>query len=164
MNHSFSFADKNHLEPIFPELFKLLNANMGQIAPTGNSYDQDYKIWLSGICTAMQQPCRQIVLMYCDEDIVGCFQYYIQLDTLMMEEIQIEPSYHGKGIFSAFFSWLVRRLPSDIKTVEAYAHKKNAKSQGILEHLGLQRIGVSKNGNSYCYKGNYCDLHSKYTV
>ncbi len=164
MNYSFALADKNHLEPILPKLFKLLNTNMGQIAPTGNSYDQDYEIWHSGICTAMQQPCRQIVLMYCDEDIVGYFQYDIHSDTLMMEEIQIEQSYQGKGIFSALYSWLVRRLPSDIKTVEAYAHKKNAKSKGILEHLGLQQIGVSKNGNSYHYKGDCCDLRRKYTV
>ena len=44
--------------------------------------------------------------------------------------------------------------------MEAYAHKKklNYKSQGILEHLGLQRIGENGNGSSFHYRGLYRDL------
>lgn len=162
MNYSFAYADKNRLETILPELFQLLSDNMSLIAPTGNSYDDDYKIWFSNVCPAMQQPQRQIILMYCDKHIVGYFQYYVNSGIFMMEEIQIEKSFHGKGIFSAFYSWLVQQLPCGIEIVEAYAHKKNVKSQGILEHLGLKQIGESKNGNSYHYRGEYSDLRNKY--
>ena len=162
MNCQFEYADKNKLETILPKLFELLSSNMSIIAPTGNSYDEDYRIWLSNIESAMQKPQRQIILMLCDNDIVGYFQYYINSRTFMMEEIQIEKSYQGTGIFSAFYSWLVYQLPNDIECVEAYAHKKNIKSQGILEHLGLKQLGESKNGNSYHYIGEYINLKNKY--
>lgn len=56
-----------------------------------------------------------------------------------------------------------RMLPSDTESVEAYAHKKNKKSQGILEHMGLKQIGESKNGNSYHYQGNYTSLIKKFS-
>ena len=36
-----------------------------------------------------------------------------------------------------------------VKNVEAFANKKNFKSQSVLEHLGLLRIGENKNGNSF---------------
>lgn len=39
--------------------------------------------------------------------------------------------------------------------MEAYANKKNKKSQGILARLGLERIGENKNGNSYHFRGRY---------
>jgi len=162
MNCQFEYADKNKLETVLPKLFELLSSNMSIIAPTGNSYDEDYRIWLSNIEPAMQKPQRQIILILCDNDIVGYFQYYINSRTFMMEEIQIEKSYRGTGIFSAFYSWLVYQLPNDIECVEAYAHKKNFKSQGILEHLGLKQLGESKNGNSYHYIGEYINLKNKY--
>lgn len=110
MNCQFEYADKNKLEMVLPKLFELLSSNMSIIAPTGNSYDEDYKIWLSNIEPAMQKPQRQIILMLCDNDIVGYFQYYINSRTFMMEEIQIEKTYQRTGIFSSFYSWLVYQL------------------------------------------------------
>ena len=47
--------------------------------------------------------------------------------------------------------------------VEAYANKKNLKSQSILKHLGLVESGENKNGNSFYYKGKYVDLLNKYS-
>lgn len=158
----FEYADKKQLAEIFPKLFRMLGTNMNAIAPTGNSYEEDYQIWLSNMAPAMQNPKRQIVLMYRKEQLVGYFQYYIHSGVLMMEEIQIDKTCHGTGLFSAFFSWLVRCLPSDTESVEAYAHKKNKKSQGVLEHMGLKQIGESKNGNSYYYQGNYTSLIKKF--
>ncbi len=70
--------------------------------------------------------------------------------------------YHGTGLFSEFYKWLVRQLPEDILYVEAYAHKNNIKSQGILNYLGLTVSGENNNGNSFYYKGRYADLLSKY--
>lgn len=162
MEDYFEYADKKQLEEILPNLFRLLGANMNAIAPTGNSYEEDYQMWFSNMVPAMQNPKRQIVLMYRREQLVGYFQYYIDSGVFMMEEIQIDKTCHGTGVFSAFFSWLVRRLPNDTESVEAYAHKKNKKSQGILEHMGLKQIGESKNGNSYHYKGNYKSLIEKF--
>ena len=80
-----------------------------------------------------------------------------------MEEIQIIKAYQGKGLFSAFFFWLIQVLPRGIETVEAYASKKNSRSQSILAHLGLKQIGETENGNCYHYKGDYTSLSEKYS-
>ncbi len=159
------FADKQELERILPDLFRILHSNMSIIAPTNNSYEDDFEIWSSYIIPAIQKEQRQIVLMYVECKLVGYFQYYINGDTnsLMMEEIQIEKAFQGTGLFSEFYNWLIKSLPKNIMYVEAYANKKNIKSQNILKSMGLVESGENKNGNSFYYKGKYADLLNKYS-
>jgi RimJ/RimL family protein N-acetyltransferase len=161
----FKFADKLQIEQLLPDLFRILHSNMSIIAPTDNSYNEDFEIWSSYLTPAMQKEQRQMVLMYVDNKLVGYFQYYINGDTnsLMMEEIQIEKAFQGTGLFSEFYNWLIKSLPKNIMYVEAYANKKNLKSQSILKHLGLVEIGENKNGNSFYFKGAYVDLLNKYS-
>ena len=161
----FKFADKLQIEQLLPDIFRILHSNMSIIAPTNNSYNEDYEIWSSYLIPAMQKEQRQIVLMYVDNKLVGYFQYYINVDinSLMMEEIQITKVFQGTGIFSALYMWLVEQLPKDVESVEAYANKKNLKSQSILKHLGLVESGENKNDNSFYYKGKYVDLLIKYS-
>ena len=161
----FKFADKLQIEQLLPDLFRILHSNMSIIAPTDNSYNEDFEIWSSYLTPAMQKEQRQMVLMYVDNKLVGYFQYYINGDTnsLMMEEIQIEKAFQGTGLFSEFYNWLIKSLPKNIMYVEAYANKKNLKSQSILKHLGLVEIGENKNGNSFYYKGAYVNLLNKYS-
>ena len=162
MTYHFIFADKAEPQALLPHLFELLYANMSLIAPSDKTYEEEYAEWFSNVCPALQKPQRQIVLMYCNGQICGYFQYYVNLGRFMMEEIQIEKEHQGKGLFTAFYSWLVRQLPSDIKNVEAYAHKANDKSQGILQHLGLERIGEDEESNTYHYRGAYQNLLNRY--
>jgi len=161
----FKFADKLQIEVLLPDLFCILHSNMSLIAPTNNTYDADYEIWKSHIIPAMQKEQRQIVLMYVNDTLAGYFQYYINVDinSLMMEEIQIIKEYQGTGVFSAFYKWFVEQIPKDIEFVEAYTNKKNYKSQSVLEHLGLIRLGENKNGNSLYFKGKYIELLNKYS-
>lgn len=158
MANRFEYATKEHIEEILPLCFQILHTNMNVIAPTGNTYEKDFRIWFSHILPAMQKEPRRIVLMYNANMIVGYFQYYVSNNTLMMEEIQIKPEYQGTGLFRSFYTWLVNQLPKDIQFVAAYSNKNNIKSQNILEHLGLVKCGENKNGNSYYYKGDYADL------
>ena len=164
IKYKFILSDKVNLEQLLPDLFRILHSNMSLIAPTGCLYEDDYEMWSSCIIPAMEKEARQIALMYSEGRIVGYFQYYINLETksLMMEEIQILKEHQGTGIFADFYKWLVRHLSDDIVFVEAYAHKNNIKSQGILKNLGLTCSGENKNGNSFYYKGRYADLLSKY--
>ena len=67
----------------------------------------------------------------------------------MMAEIQFKKEFHGCGMFTAFYTWLVKQLPKDLAFVEAYTAKTNIKMQGILEHLGLSKAGENKNGRSF---------------
>ncbi|MBE6687134.1 MAG: hypothetical protein E7591_07890 [Ruminococcaceae bacterium] len=161
----FVLVDKRETDVFLSELFKILHSNMSMIAPTNNSYDTDFKTWSSNIIPAMQKQNRQIVLMYVNDTLVGYFQYYINTDTnsLAMEEIQIDKAFQGTGLFSEFYRWLVKQIPDNIENVEAYANKRNFKSQDILVCLGLDKLGENKNGNSFYYKGRYADLLNKYS-
>ena len=160
----FKFTDKSRIEHLLPDLFHILHSNMCLIAPTNNSYEDDFKIWCSYLIPSMNNEQRQIVLMYVDETLAGYFRYYINLDTnsLMMEDVQIIKEFQGTGLFSAFYKWLVKQLPNNLKSVEAYVSKRNLKSQGVLGYLGLVKLGENKNGNSFYYKGAYADLLKKY--
>ncbi len=155
MKYQFSFLDKQCAEKILPILFKILYSNMSVIAPTGNTYEQDFQLWQSSVAPALSKQQRQIVLMHSDDEIVGYFQYYVNDNVFMMEEIQIISNHQGTGLFRLFFMWLIDKLNKDIKFIEAYSHKNNTKSQNILKHLGLQSIGMNKNGNSYHYRGDF---------
>ena len=161
----FKFADKLQIEQLLPDLFRILHSNMSIIAPTDNSYNEDFEIWSSYLTPAMQKEQRQIILMFAESKLVGYFQYYINVDinSLMMEEIQIAKEFQGTGIFSALYKWLIEQLPKDVESVEAYANKKNLKSQSILKHLGLVESGENKNGNSFYFKGAYVNLLNKYS-
>ena len=161
--YEFKYADKQNIEEILPGLFDILYSNMIIIAPTGNTYEDDLNEWLSNIIPAMQKEPRQIVLMFVDNKLIGYFQYYIFSASFMMEEIQIQKDYQSTGLFRLFFSWLIKKMPKNIKYVEAYSNKSNYKSQGILEHLGLIKSGENKNGNSFYYKGDYAILLQKYS-
>lgn len=164
MPYSFQYADKKNIKDILPLLFGILHSNMSVIAPSGSSYEEDYKIWLSNIVPAMEKDARQIVLMFCGDELSGYFQYYVNAvsNSLMMEEIQIREKYQGAGLFSEFYRWLVSKLPKDIKFVEAYSHKNNRKSQIILEHLGLVKSDENKHDNLFYYKGDYSLILKKY--
>lgn len=160
----FIYLDKLKADSYSEKLFEILHDNMFLIAPTGNSYEDDLKIWSCAIITALEKEQRQIVLMYVDNSLAGYFQYYINSETnsLMMEEIQIKNIYQSTGLFSEFYKWLLKQLPENIKYVEAFANKRNIRSQAILSHIGLLCVGENKNGNSFYYKGDYVKLLDKY--
>ena len=161
--YEFEYADKHNIEEILPCLYDILYSNMSIITPTGNTYEDDLKEWLSNIIPEMQKEPRRIVLMFADNELIGYFKYYICSDSLMMEDIQIRKDHQRTGLFHLFYSWLVKKLPKSIKQVEAYSNKSNYKSQGVLENLGLIRSGENKNGKSFYYKGDYAVLLQKYS-
>ena len=161
----FVYADKREIDQMLPKLFALLHANMSLIAPTNNSYEEDYQMWFSAVRPAMEKEPRKIVLMYAEKQLIGYFQYYVNIaqKSLMMEEIQIEKAFQGTGVFSEFYKWLVAQLPLDLETVEAYADKRNVKSQAVLLHLGLAAIGENKSGNMFHFQGLYSNLLNRYS-
>ena len=142
----FHKLPENEAENILSVLFKILHSNMSVIAPTGNDYEKDYRIWIEAVSHGLKQDARQIILIYDDAEIILYFQYYFNSSTFMMEEIQFKKEYQGTGIFRLLYSYLFEMIPQETLYVEAYAHKQNSKSQNILKHLGLQIVGESRNG------------------
>ena len=81
----------------------------------------------------------------------------------MMEEIQMKPEYHGKGVFRQLYGFLLENINGDTGFVEAYANTKNIKSIAILGKMGLAKIGTNKSGSCFHFKGKYADLKEWYT-
>ena len=159
---TFTYLSKQELLEMLPELFAVLSENMRQIAPTGNTYEEDYRCWRNYAVPEMEKESYKTVIMRAGDTFAGYFQYRIHEDSLMMAEIQFKKEFQGSGMFTAFYTWLVKQLTKDLAFVEAYTAKTNIKMQGILEHLGLSKAGENKNGRSFYYKGAYAKLVEKY--
>lgn len=79
-----------------------------------------------------------------------------------MEEIQLKPECHGKGIFRKLYGFILPKIDNSIEFVDAFANIQNEKSIAILEHLGLENVGLNKNGRSYHFKGQFKKLKEWY--
>lgn len=154
----FSYLEKNELDKYARKLFSILFDNMVNIAPTGNSREEDYKSWYKAVCDEMQSNKHHIIVISTGnmKEIIGFFKYSTNKSVFTMEEIQIKGSYQGKyNIFRTLYGFVLEHIKEDIRFVEAYANKKNTKSLGILGKLGLSIIGENKNGISYHLRGTY---------
>jgi len=158
----FEYLKKSDFSVVANVIFNILADNMTVIAPTGNSIEEDYRRWYDAVSVILQREERQIILIKDSGKIIGYFQYYINADTFMMEDIQFETEYQGKGIFRELYGFVFSNIKKDIEFVEAYASINNVKSIGILEKFGLSNIGLNKNGRSYHFKGRYSDLITWY--
>jgi RimJ/RimL family protein N-acetyltransferase len=141
-----------------PRMFDILAENMRIIAPTGDSYEEDRKIWLAEAVPTFEH----VILIFDDDRLAGYFQYRLQDNTLRMDEIQFAKPYQGSGLFKRLYQYLTTIIPQDTQHVAACANKMNQKAQNILEYLGLQRIGENKNGKSFIYNGAYQAILEKY--
>lgn len=159
---TFEYLNKSDFSVISSEIFNILADNMTVIAPTGNSRQEDYKCWYESVSLGLQREERQIILIKDYDKIIGFFQYYINSDTLMMEEIQFKAEHQGKGLVRKLYSFVDSSIKTDYEFVEAYANTKNSRSIGMLGKFGLSTIGMNKNGNSHHFKGKKEDLKKWY--
>lgn len=163
-NIRFEYLSKPDFLSVSNDIFNILADNMIKIAPTGNVREEDYKCWYQSVSDGLKRDERQIILIKDNDIIIGFFQYYTNADTFMMEEIQFKAEYQGKNIFRYLYGFLFNNIRKDIEFVEAYANITNHKSIGILEKMGLSKIGINKNGRSYHFKGIYNDLLKWYNT
>lgn len=154
----FEYLNKPDFSGVADDIFNILADNMTVIAPTGNTREDDYNCWYGCVTDGLSRDERRIILIKANDSIIGFFQYYINEDTFMMEEIQLKPEYQSKNIFRELYGFLIPNIMENIKFVEAYANITNHKSIGILGKLGLTKIGMNKNGRCFHFKGNYSDL------
>lgn len=159
---TFEFLDKTNFTQISKEIFDILADNMEKIAPTGNAREEDFACWSDSVSEGLERDERQIILIKQKGKLIGFFQYFINEDTFRMEEIQLKPEYHGKGIFRKLYGFILPKIDNSIEFVDAFASVQNEKSIAILEHLGLENVGLNKNGRSYHFKGQFEKLKEWY--
>ena len=155
---SFEYLNKSDFSAFARQIFDILADNMTVIAPTGNSREKEFGLWFDAVSDGLQREERQIILIKDNGNLIGYFQYYINADTFMMEEIQFRPEYQGKGLFRELYGFVLKNVRNDLEFVKAYASINNKKSIGILEKFGLSNIGLNKNGRSYHFEGRFVDL------
>ena len=74
-------------------MFRILYTNMTKIAPTGCAYAEDEAVWLSYAMQQMKAEYPEYILMYKDKTLIGYFQYSIDGNTLMADEVEIISEY-----------------------------------------------------------------------
>lgn len=159
---TFEFLNKTDFSQKSKEMFDILADNMTVIAPTGNTLEEDYICWSDSVSEGLERAERKIVLIKRCDELIGFFQYFTNEDTFRMEEIQLKPEYHGKGIFRKLYGFILPQIDDSIEFVDAFANIQNEKSIAILEHLGLENFGLNKNGRSYHFKGQFEKLKEWY--
>lgn len=159
---TFEFLDKTNFSQKSKEIFDILADNMTVIAPTGNTREEDFACWSDSVSEGLERTERKIVLIKRYNELIGFFQFFTNEDTFRMEEIQLKPEYHGKGIFRKLYGFILPKIDDSIEFVDAFANIQNEKSIAILEHLGLKNVGLNKNGRSYHFKGQFEKLKEWY--
>lgn len=115
----FRFLNKSAFDSLSKVIFTILAANMSEIAPTENSYEDDYNSWFAAVKEGLAKEKRKIILIFSGDELIGFFQYYTSGNKLMMEEIQIRSDWQGKEIFRSLYGFLISNLPPEIHDVEA---------------------------------------------
>ena len=137
---TFPFLEKEHKDEWLPQLFDLFYANMHTVAPTHLPYAEEKAQWLNNVSPALEKPPRKIVLCFVGGALAGYVQYYVRNDLLMVEELQLKKAYHGTGVLLRLLQYLDSVIPESVKTIEAYAHKRNLRSQTLMHKLGMREI------------------------
>ena len=151
---------RNELLPLLPQLFDVLAENMREIAPTGNSLEDDYAIWTQAMLNELEKPEKHWVLAFVEEQLAGYVLYRIVGDILHLDEIQVAKPQQGDR---KIFPGLIGKMFYDANKAEvtafySYANKRNKKSQGILQAMGLSVI--SETTWSFQYYGSFTAAHA----
>ena len=157
MAFSVEFLDKSRALETLDRLYEIFSANMSGL---GVSWAKDE--WTGEILNGLQKPQRQLLLLKDGRELAGFFLYYVNQGKLMMEEIQFLPRYFGSGLFEALYSYLMDVVPPDTRSVEAYVHRVNAKSRGILAHLGLTEVPDGSDSEILKYRSEMNALRARY--
>ena len=151
---TFCKLDKTNAASILPQMFRILYTNMTKIAPTGCTYEEDEAMWLAYAMQQMKAEYPEYILMYKDKTLIGYFQYSIDGNTLMADEVEIISEYQRTMAFYRLCVYLYRSMPGHIQWIESYVNKENASSLKINQKLGLEVIGENKSGTSWHLRGD----------
>lgn len=64
MRFGFRQMKNEDISVFINEMFAILASNMSAVAPTGNSYDEDYKTWSESAVPAWREGKRSVILIF----------------------------------------------------------------------------------------------------
>jgi len=150
------------IEQLLPRMFEIISLNMREIAPTGNTLEEDRITWTQAMREELRSPDKHWVFVFSGAELAGYTLYRIAGDALHMDEIQVAKAYQGDG---ETFPMLMGKMLRDAKetgvhTLHTYVNKQNAKSQGIVRAMGLRTVKEKPRG--YVYQGRAEDAQNWY--
>jgi len=142
---------KKEIEPLLPRMFSIISANMHEIAPTGNCFEEDRASWTQAMHDELRNPEKHWIFAFSGETLAGYTLYRIHDDTLHMDEIQIDKAYQGDGrtFFMLMGNVLRDANESHVRTLHSYVNRQNAKSQAIVQAMGLRAVKETPRGMIY---------------
>ena len=145
-----------------PQLFDLYYHNMKAIAPSGLAYEEERREWLAAVSPALDKAPRQILLCLVDGKLEGYIQYYTREALLMIEEAQLSGSCRNSTAFLGMIRALVRLLPGEIRYVEAYAHRRNARSIALMRRLGMEGLPEPESSPFVHFRGCIAEIRPRF--
>ena len=157
----FKEINKRDFDKLALKMFSILSSNMEIINPKEIILDDNFLIWLKYQKEHFRE---KVFIIFEDGDtLVGYFQYSFIDDNLLIEEIEIMPSYQVRfGVLSGLFRFMRYRIPDNITSVSAYISKNNPRSHRIAEELGLSVIKENASGTSFLYSGEIQHILRRY--
>ncbi len=148
----FREINKREFDELAPKMFLILSSNMNVIHPEGVLPDDNFFVWFK---YHRERLSEKVFIVFEDKNtLIGYFQYSIADDSLLIEEIEIIPSYQAKfGVLSGLFRFMRHRIPDNITNVYAYISKNNPKSCKLANKLGLSAVKENVSGTSFLYSG-----------
>ena len=141
-------GNREAIPPLLPQMFAILSQNMREIAPTGNTPEEDRASWEQAMGEELRNPDKHWILLFSDEALAGYTLYRIAGDTLHMDEIQVAKGFQGDGrAFPMLMGQLLRDAQAaGTEVLQSYVNKQNLKSWAILRGLGLTVVGETTRG------------------
>ena len=148
----FKEINKHEFDELAHKMFLILSSNMKIINPKEILLEDNFLIWLK---YQREHFNEKVFIIFEDKNtIIGYFQYSIVDDNLLIEEIEIMPSYQVHfGVLGGLFRFMRYRIPDNITRVSAYISKSNPRSYRLAEKLGLSIVKENISGTSFLYSG-----------
>lgn len=148
----FKEINKQEFDELAPKMFLILSSNMNIIYSEEVLLDDNFFIWFK---YHREQFLKKVFIVFEDKNtLIGYFQYSIVDDSLLIEEIEIIPSYQAHfGVLSGLFRFMRYRIPDNITKVSAYISKNNPVSRKLAKKLGLSVVKENVSGTSFLYSG-----------
>ena len=161
---SFSELDKSRKNEMLPLLFGILYSNMHSVAPSGMSYQEEKERYIATVSSALDRETRRILLCRDNGIIASFIQYCTTSDTLMIEEVQLAESLQGTLTFRKMCSCLTNSLPSSISYIEAYADKRNIRSQELMIKAGMKQTDEACGSSFLQFHGDAPRIISRFRL
>lgn len=149
--------DKERELPLLRTLFNLMRRNMADVVPAA----WEKAKWLREVRSALKKEPRQIVLLYCKEELAGFCMYYVNGGVFMVEELQILQGFRSGGMIVELTRFFLRTVPEDTRYIQAYADRENAYSRKLLGRLGLRCINEDTDDTYLHFSGDFREIRMR---